>query len=222
MRAARTILVALLFVLPTNAAFAEDLSLFPKYGLQPKNEAERASDQKFLASVDGLYKGNRKKAAEDVATKGWQLLREGNLSDAMRRFNQAWLLDNANGNALWGMAAIQSSNGELAQSLKLFSEAERTVGGNVDFSVDYAKALGTAGAQRKDDALLRDAFARFAHVYKGSPNNVLNLQNWAITLFYVGNYAEAWKKVKVAEAAPGHASLDSKFVAALQAKMPRP
>ena len=50
----------------------------------------------------------------------------------------------------------------------------------------------------------------------------MNLQNWVVTLYYVGNYAEAWKKVKLAEATPRRAELDPGFIAALQAKMPRP
>lgn len=42
------------------------------------------------------------------------------------------------------------------------------------------------------------------------------------SLYYVGNYAEAWKKVRLAEATPRRADLDSGFIAALPAKMPRP
>jgi hypothetical protein len=50
----------------------------------------------------------------------------------------------------------------------------------------------------------------------------LNLQNWAIILFYTGDYGEAWKKIKLAEGAPRAGELDKNFVAALEKKMPRP
>jgi tetratricopeptide (TPR) repeat protein len=217
-----TLLLFLLLGVGVHTSFAQDINLQPKYGSVLKNDAQKAADTKFLASIDDYYKGNRKKAAEDVSSRGWQFLRQGNIPDAMRRFNQAWLLDNANGSAIWGMAAVQASAGKIAESLKLFGEAEGIVGNNIDFSVDYAKALGIAGAQAKNNALLNDAFSRFSRVYEKAPQHTLNLQNWAITLFYVGNYAEAWKKVKLAEATPRRAEIDPNFIAALQSKMSRP
>ena len=62
---------------------AQDINLQPKYGSLPKNEAQKAADAKFIASVDGYYKGDRKKAAEDAASRGWQFLRQGKAPDAM-------------------------------------------------------------------------------------------------------------------------------------------
>jgi len=224
MQTLRTLLVALSLALSLAAsgAFAQDISLQPKYGGQAKNDAQQAADEKFIVSIDSQYKGDRKKAAEDVATRGWQLLRQGNAPDAMRRFNQAWLLDSSNGTALWGMAAFEAGSGKLNESLTLFAEAARIVGGDIDFSADYAKALGIAGAQTRNESMLKDAFTRFARVHEKAPQHTLNLQNWAITLFYVGNFSEAWQKIKLAEATPRRAELDPRFLAALQSKMPRP
>jgi hypothetical protein len=48
------------------------------------------------------------------------------------------------------------------------------------------------------------------------------LQNWAIVLYYTGNYTKAWEKIKMAEAAPRGNELDKRFIAELQSKMPRP
>jgi len=205
-----------------SVAFAQDTNLKPKYGAAPKNEMQKAADAKFLAGIDEYYKGDRKKAAEAAASRGWQFLRQGNKADAMRRFNQAWLIDNTNGNALWGMAAIQAETEDTAASMKLFSEAKKYVGGDLDFAVDYAKMLGIVGAQTKNDVLLKDAFARFTRLYEKAPQHTLNLQNWAITLFYIGNYRDAWKKIQLAEGTPRRAEVDPSFVADLQSKMPRP
>jgi tetratricopeptide (TPR) repeat protein len=220
----RALFIALLlsFGLASPSALAEAVNLQPKYGSLPKSEAQKAADAKFIASIDEYYKGDRKKGAQNISNSGWQLLRQGNSSDAMKRFNQAWLLDETSGNALWGMAAIQANSGKTDESLKLMAEAEKFVGSDIDFAVDYAKAIGIAGAQTKNETQLKDAFARFARLYEKSPQHTLNLQNWAITLFYVGNYAEAWKKVKLAETTPRRADLDPKFLAALQSKLPRP
>lgn len=204
------------------SSFAQGNALMPKYGPLPKNEVQRAADEEFLKAIDERHQGNRAKAAGELVARGWQYLRQGNNADAMRRFNQAWLLNTSSGSALWGMAAVLGSTGKTAESLKLFSEAERTVGGDIDFSVDYARTIGIAGAESKNDVLLKDAFSRFEQNYTKAPQHVLNLQNWAITLFYVEKYAEAWAKIRLAEAAPRRTELDANFIAALQARMPRP
>jgi tetratricopeptide (TPR) repeat protein len=216
----RALLLAL--GLMSQVAFAQDINLQPKYGTSPKNDAQKAADAKFLAAIDDDYKGDRKKAAEDVSNRGWQFIRQGNTPDAMKRFNQAWLLDNSNGSALWGMAVYEAIIGKVDESLKLFAEAERFVGDDLDFSVDYAKTIGIAGAGTKNDALLKDAFNRFARLHERAPQHTMNLQNWAMTLFHIGNYSEAWEKMKLAEATPRHAELNPRFLAALQSKMPRP
>ncbi len=120
------------------------------------------------------------------------------------------------------MAAVEASSQKFDDSLKLFAEAEKFVGSEINFSVDYAKAIGNAGVELKDDALLKDAFDRFEHIYQQAPQNTKNLQNWGMTLFRVGRYSEAWAKVKLAEATPNKGDLDPRFLAALQSRMPRP
>lgn len=220
----RSIVAALaVMLLSCGTASAQNINLLPKFGPASKSEAYKAADQKFLATVDEHYKGDRKKASEEIATRGWQILRQGQMDEAMRRFNQSWLLNNSNGVALWGMGAIQANKpGHLEDALKLFAEAAPFNAGDIDFSTDYAKTMGMAGAETNNEALLMDAFSRFAQVHAQAPQHALNLQNWAITYFYIGNYAEAWKKIALAEATPRRADLDPRFIAALQSKMPRP
>ncbi len=220
-RLLQTLLAATLLV-SSRLVQAQDTNLLPKYGSQPKSDALKAADASFISGIDEDYHGDRAKASEDLAMRGWQYLAAGDFDTAMRRFNQAWLLNHSNGTALWGMAAYEAHSGKLDESLKLFAEAEPFVGDKLNFSVDYAKAMGKAGVTLKDDALLKDAFARFARIYQKAPDNVLNLQNWAITLFAMGNYSEAWAKVKLAEATPNKNQLDPRFVADLQSHMPRP
>jgi tetratricopeptide (TPR) repeat protein len=140
----------------------------------------------------------------------------------MRRFNQAWLLNPENGVALWGMAAVESDWGKVDESLKLFAEAEKFEGGDINFMVDFARSVAVAGVARKDDALLKEAFDRFQSIYAKAPQNTRNLQNWAIALFGAGKYSDAWAKVKLAEATPDRNQLDPRFVAALESRMPRP
>ena len=150
-RVAHVLLTATLILFCTNFACADDRNLLPKYGSLPKTEWEKAADAKFIAAIDEQYHGDRKKASADLSARGWQYLAQQNLADAMRRFNQAWLLNNDNGIALWGMAAIEASSEKLDQSLKLFAEAEKFVVDEINFSVDYAKAIGMVQGIRRID-----------------------------------------------------------------------
>jgi tetratricopeptide (TPR) repeat protein len=183
---------------------------------------QKAAEEKSIAGTDQLYRGEQSKASTDASARGWKQIAQGDLTDAMRSFNQARLLDNSNGSALWGMAVIEARSGTVDESLRLFAEADKSVGSDIAFSVDYARALGTAGFELHDEALLKAAFDRFEQNYRRAPENTMNLQNWAIALFCKENYSEAWAKIKLAEATPGKSALDPRFLAALQMHMPRP
>jgi tetratricopeptide (TPR) repeat protein len=218
----RTLLAVAISLSASLACAQDDLSLLPKYGSSPKTEIQKDADAKFIAALDEQYHGDRNRASTVLAARGWQYLRARDFADAMRRFNQAWLLNNSNGTALWGMAAVQASLDKFDDSLKLFAEAQKFFGEEIDFSVDYARAIGMDGIKRGDDAMLNDAFSRFERLYQKAPKNTNNLQNWAITLAGTGRYSEAWAKVKLAETTPNKDALDPDFLAALQARMPRP
>jgi tetratricopeptide (TPR) repeat protein len=206
----------------TSAVHAQEIDTLPKYGMAKKNDAQLEADRQFIAAVDTEYKGDRKKGAESIAARGWEFVKSGNLRDGMRRFNQAWLLDNANGDALWGMAVIDMANERSSEAMDLFAQAQASKSDDIDFASDYARAKGIIGMKTKNDVLLQDALTGFAKNYTRDPQHALNLQNWAITLYYIGDYPKAWDKIKLAQATPRRGELDPKFIDALQEKMPRP
>jgi len=217
------LMLAAIFALIASLADAQSAdNLLPKYGLLPETEGQKAADKVFITGMDHVYHGDLKKAANDTAMRGWQYLKQGDPDDAMRRFNQAWLLDSKNGAALWGMAAVQADKEKLDDALKLFAEAENYVGSEINFTVDYARTVGVAAIARNDDALLKDALDRYQRIYDKDPQNVRNLQNWARTLYQKERYSEAWSKIKLAEATPYKNQLNPQFLAELEAHMPRP
>jgi tetratricopeptide (TPR) repeat protein len=214
-------IIALQFLWGT--ANAENINLLPKYGMIEKNEAQLQADKKFIETVSKAYNGNLEKAAEDMAIKGWGFLHKGDVDTAIKRFNQAWLLDPKNGNTIWGMAAIQGQKQDkIAEAMQLFAEAAKYKSGDIDFETDYARTIGFRAVQTRDKELLIDALKRHEAIYKKAPEHTLNLQNWAITLFYIRDYASAWKIIKLAEATPRHNELDQNFITALNKVMPRP
>lgn len=212
----------LLSAMLCNTSLAQSPDLIPKFGRSTGDSTLTAQDQKFIGDTDRQYQGDRKKASAELAARSWQLLRQGKSDAAMQLFNQAWLLLGKNGHALWGMGQIEANRGNATESLKLFSEANRLIGFDLDFAVDYARALSLAGVKLSDKKLMDEAFLRFAQIQARAPQHTLNLQNWAIAFFYTGQYAAAWEKAKAAQATPRGGEVDKKFLADLQGKMQRP
>jgi tetratricopeptide (TPR) repeat protein len=209
-------------MLLSGPLWAQNDGLLPKWGRAASDTDLSASDQGFLADVDRQYQGDRQKASAAIATEGWKLLRQGKSNEAMLRFNQAWLLRSSNGNALWGMGQITANRGLANESLKLFGEANRLIGFELDFAVDYARALSLASVKLGDKKLQDEAFKRFAQIQARAPQHTLNLQNWAIAFYFAKQYPAAWNKIKAAQATPRGQEVDPQFVAELQQKMPRP
>jgi hypothetical protein len=208
----------------SSLAIADETNILPKYGLIEKSESEKKVDEKFIASVKEHYKGNLTKAAEDIALSGWGYLRQNDTIGAMKRFNQAWLLDNKNGTALWGMAIAEQKKAlptSIATSMELFAEAEQYKKEDIDFAVDYARAMSFRAIQLKDITFLRNTLNKYSEISLKAPNHTLNFQNWAITLYQIGDYKQSWEKIKLAEATPRKSEIDKRFLEALESKMPR-
>ena len=218
----KIILTLVLWMSASFFVFAQDLSLLPKYGEVPKSPVQLDADAKFLSGIDRHFGKDRQRAAAESSKRGWQMLQQGKKDDAMRRFNQAWLLNPLSGAALWGMGTLQMEQEKFTQGLDLYEEASRYVKDDIDFKVDHARALGVAGATTKNKALLEKAWLMFAENYRQAPAHTLNLQNWAITLFYTERYADAWQKLILAENTPRGKEVDRGFVTALSDKMTRP
>ncbi len=214
----KSMLVCALLCLVSLWSHAQ-FNLQPKYGGQAKNAAQLAADADFLAGMDKLFNNDRAKAAEEAATRGWTLYRGGKSDDAMRRFNQAWLLDPENGSALWGMAVIEMSKEHIASGRALFEEAAKTLSQDIDFQADFVR---TKAQLADSEAELEATWPEFARIHAKAPNHTLNLQNWAISYFAVERYRDAWEKILLAEKTPRARELDPRFIKALSEKMPRP
>ncbi len=129
------LLLAMLECAPVlgQAVCTSEVNLLPKYGNWPKCQALINADKSFIAFIEIEHSGDRKKASVALASRGWQYFSQGNLDDAIRRFNQAWLLDGRNGVALWGMGAVESNRAKHSEAVALFTEAAQFVGKNHRF-----------------------------------------------------------------------------------------
>ncbi|MFV0537569.1 MAG: tetratricopeptide repeat protein [Dysgonomonas sp.] len=73
----------------------DGLNLLPMYGNMEKCAQQLKLDSEFLSNCDREY-SDRKTACEAHLEMGWKYMHQGDNDTAMKRFNQAWLLDKKN------------------------------------------------------------------------------------------------------------------------------
>lgn len=108
----------------------------PMYGLREKTEAQKRADEDYIATVtrDGR---TREDAAQVAAKNAWNIFYAGDKRTAIRRFNQAWLLDPDNQLALWGFAVTCIDRGQLERADEFYRMAIESGPFNPALERDY-------------------------------------------------------------------------------------
>lgn len=84
---------------------ALDMRLAPRFGDREKNAEQKASDAEFIALMLAADSAPRK-ASDLLLAHGFERLRAGDLTSAMYRFNQAFLMDSTNTDIYWGYGSF--------------------------------------------------------------------------------------------------------------------
>jgi len=204
----------------------------PMYGQPavPRPKPQQDADAQFIHDAAGLFGGDRKKACQAWTTKGDEEFNHGNDGVAMRRYNEAWLLDPDSYLSYWGFGRVLLDEGNtdeaieyLEKSAKMVDDAYQKPALLTDLGTAYAvKVMGIppyqADARANYTQLSDQSYDEAAHL---DATYVQVWHRWAIALYREGRYAESWQKVKQARAAHAPAFSD-RFLAALTAKMPEP
>ncbi len=145
-----------------------ELQDLPMYGgihqLTPANEAERkyltsikAADEKLINSI--LQAGvTRKSASIHAIKRGWESFKKQDYDTALKRFNQAWLLNPKNGDLYYGFALIVSvRNGPSNEVEEFFKIAISKPDVSPAAYVDYGRFLWTERRLDSSLALLHKA-----------------------------------------------------------------
>jgi Flp pilus assembly protein TadD len=103
-------LVVLSLSLSLLSAAPQDINEIPMYGHVQKTKEQIAADTEFIAYMtkSGL---SRRDAAMKAARRGWDYINANDLTTAMRRMNQAWLLDSNVAEIHWGFGTILGRQG---------------------------------------------------------------------------------------------------------------
>ncbi|MDR2853036.1 MAG: hypothetical protein LBV61_08320 [Burkholderiaceae bacterium] len=204
----------------------------PMYGQPaiPRPENLKKADEDFInEAVAGL--GTREAASKAWFAQGEEFLQKRNLDFAMRRYNQAWLLNPNNYQPYWGFGRVMLERGKfdeaidyLERSKALIDDQYQRIGLIVDLGTAYSvKAEAVSKTNAADEG------ARFFALANHTYNEALSLDpkygngwwRWAMSLYEQGDYAQAWEKVQQARAQNAR-PFPPAFLRALEQKMPEP
>jgi tetratricopeptide (TPR) repeat protein len=201
----------------------------PMYGGITRSEVPelKEADEKFIADVTAKF-GTREKASAAWVEQGFRFYQQDRLDMAMRRFNQAWLLNPENPEVYSGFASVLSDQGRYCEAQKHldigFSKGSFQDGFLPDAALIYSicaiegrnvDASAKQASFKKADELLEKALA------SSTAPKSYTLTQWAKVLFVRGDYRGSWTKVSEHRNTIGR-DVDARFLRELRAKMPEP
>jgi tetratricopeptide (TPR) repeat protein len=191
----------------------------PMFGYNPRHTPNRC-DVQFIEDVTRNGK-SRSQASLEVANIGWRALRAKDLDTAIKRFNQAWLLDRDNAPALWGFGVWEAMNERHGKAEDFLRQALAIETRDPGLYVDLGRTIMINGAQGNDGAKLREARTLFASAKQLNQNFLQAYVQEAALDVVEGKYADAWQEVVAGERIDAH-GVDPDLLAELETRMPRP
>ena len=125
----------------------------PEYGNQPKSPELQQADQEFLAQT----KGKEKESYDHMMSVGWSLFQRGDIGTAIKRFNQAWLIDSTRYEAYWGFAAAEGRINNLETSKHYYEKALGHGGDTKILNPEYAIVLREQAKAENNSEKLTEA-----------------------------------------------------------------
>ena len=200
----------------------------PMYGGLDRSQTYdlKAADDKFISDVTQHY-GSREKAGRAWVEQGFKFYQQDNLGMAMRRFNQAWLLDPANPEVYTGFSSVLHDQGKNCEAKQMMEKALNLNPPSFQgIYPDAARIFTLCAVSDKSLAptVKEDLIARSEALYKKAeelePNKKYVYSSWATAYFWRGQYAEAWTMVAKERGLGGMPG--EKFLSLLRGKMADP
>jgi hypothetical protein len=97
------------------------------YGNIKKSPEKLKSDETFVAAIVEKA-GSRESAFNITCKKAWEAFYENDLETAIKRFNQAWLIDSTKAEVYWGFGIYLGSQNDLIGSMAMHTKTNTISG----------------------------------------------------------------------------------------------
>lgn len=176
----------------------EGLNLKPMYGEVRKCPQQLAADKEFVATARKEF-GDLKAASGYMSSKGWENFYRNDLDGAMKRFNQAWLLDKSDYKVFWGFANILGRRQDYKEAIRFFSMAKQFKPKDANLYISSATAYGSIFQNEKDPKALFLSMEDLKTAVKIDNKNAVAYAQLAAAFTYLSEKDSAMAYVRKAD-----------------------
>lgn len=141
----------------TKKTYSAPANEQPFFGFVDKTPEQRATDDRFVAAATEAL-GTKQKAFEETIKRGWIAINSGNVAEAAKRFNQAFLLSSDESGVYHGFAVVaQIRFNDVAFAEELLGIARKQPNPAKTLNADYGRLLLIAKRPRDAQPVLEQA-----------------------------------------------------------------
>ena len=180
------IFICFLFIMVFANKYAHCQNTVAMYGEKERTKEHKKIDERFINEAI-IQKGSREKASEYYTKVGWSYFYHDSIDLAMKRFNQAWLLNPENPDVYFGFAALTETNGNITDAKRFYE-----LGHAKDFNNNRAMACYKKIADCKEKLYdNRGALLAYNHIVTIDTSNAFAYKKLGYLNALVGNTEEA-------------------------------
>ena len=201
----------------------------PMYGGMDRSAIPelKAGDEKLITDTTSSY-GTREKASAAFVNNGFSFYQRDDLANAMRRFNQAWLLNPNNPEVYWGFASVLTDKQKFCEALRMVETAESKGTLQPGFLPDAGLIFTGCAIEDKtlDPAVRKRYLSRSDELFSqalATPGvrKEYTLFHWARAMYGREDYVGAWDKVAQFRKETDK-EFDPRFIRTLSQKLAEP
>lgn len=141
----------------TKKTYSAPANEQPFFGFVDKTPDQRATDDRFVVAVTQAL-GAKQKAFEETIKRGWIAINSGNVAEAAKRFNQAFLLAPGESAVYHGFAVVaQIRFNDVAFAEELLGIARKQPNPAKTLNADYGRLLLISKRPRDAQPVLEQA-----------------------------------------------------------------
>ena len=203
-----------------EATEAKAAHCLPLFGERSKSIEQIEKEIRFLNDCDQNF-GSRHEASQFFAARGWDYLSDSQLDTAVYRFNLAYLLNDKNADAYWGLGVICYQQEKMPDAIRMLKKGLAVADTNTVLMTDLATVQIKYYQQTKDEKLLNEAEAYLYQAIGLDPASATAHIELSLLYFTRANYPKAWESLHKARALD-LSVIDLAYLGELLAKMPDP
>jgi tetratricopeptide (TPR) repeat protein len=171
---------------------ANTQKILPLFGEVEKSDTQRKAEAAFVERCRNTF-GDAENASIFFAQRAWEYLVEGQQDTAVYRFNLAFLLNDHNVEAYWGLGVISYQRGLFDESARLLRKGLAIQPSNPLLMVDLATVQINCFKEKRSCEDLDESLSLLQKAIELDSTNANAHLKLAVAHYQNGHYSLAWE-----------------------------